>query len=101
MLKAPGYNSSLQPAITNTVTANPQRSALGCYILRVQERNGWWWWWWWRGGGDGCTNASGEGGTLHFLKMVSCSHIKFALNDAQTLNETKFDLYKCMMRHHV
>ena len=37
----------------------------------------------------------------HFLKMVSCSHIKFALNDAQTLNETKFDLYKCMMRRHV
>ena len=58
MLKAPGYNSSLQPAITNTVTANPQRSALGCYILRVQEKNGW------GGGGDGCTNASGEGGTF-------------------------------------
>ena len=37
----------------------------------------------------------------HFLKTVSCSHIKFALNDAQTLNETKFDLHKCMMRRHV
>ena len=37
----------------------------------------------------------------HFLKMVSCSHIKFALNDAQTLSETKFDLYKCKMRCHV
>lgn len=81
MLKAPGYNSSLQPAITNTITANPQRSTLEChYTLRVLERKG--------GGG-------------HFLKMLSCSHIKFALNDAQTLNETKFDLYKCMMRRHV
>lgn len=51
------------------------------------------------GGGDGCTNASGGGG--HFLKMVTCSHIKFALNDVQTLNETKFDLCKCMRRRHV
>ena len=41
------------------------------------------------------------GGGGHFLKMVSCSHIKFALNDAQTLSETKFDLYKCKMRRHV
>lgn len=52
MLKAPGYNSSLQPAMTNTVTANPQMGApLGCYILRVLERKeaggGW---------GIGCTN---------------------------------------------
>lgn len=93
MLKAPGYNSSLQPAITNTITANPQRSTLKChYTLRVLERKG-------GGGGVGCTNASGGGG--HFLKMVSCSHIKFALNDAQTLSETKFDLYKCKMRRHV
>ena len=93
MLKAPGYNSSLQPAITNTITANPQRSTLGCHncTLRVLERKG--------GGSVGCTNASGGGG--HFLKMVSCSHIKFALNDAQTLSETKFDLYKCKMRRHV
>ena len=92
MLKAPGYNSSLQPAITNTITANPQRSTLKChYTLRVLERKG-------GGGGVGGTNASGGG---HFLKMVSCSHIKFALNDAQTLSETKFDLYKCKMRRHV
>ena len=41
MLKAPGYNSSLQPAITNTITANPQRSTLKChYTLRVLERKG-------------------------------------------------------------
>ena len=41
MLKAPGYNSSLQPAITNTITANPQRSTLEChYTLRVPERKG-------------------------------------------------------------
>lgn len=56
MLKAPGYNSSLQPAITNTITANPQRSTLGCHCtLRVLER---------KGGGVGCTNASGGGGTF-------------------------------------
>ena len=55
MLKAPGYKSSLQPAITNTITANPQRSTLGChYTLRVLKRKG--------GGGVGCTNATG--GTL-------------------------------------
>lgn len=54
MLKAPGYNSSLQPATTNTITANPQRSTLKChYTLRVLERKG--------GGGVGCTNASGGG----------------------------------------
>lgn len=58
MLKAPGYNSSLQPAITNTITANPQRSTLEChYTLRVPERKG-------GGGGVGCTNASGGGGAL-------------------------------------
>ena len=91
MLKAPGYNSSLQPAITNTITANPQRSTLKChYTLRVLERKG--------GAVLGVLMPVGGG---HFLKMVSCSHIKFALNDAQTLNETKFDLHKCMTRRHV
>ena len=92
MLKAPGYNSSLQPAITNTVTANPQRSTFGCYILRVLERKG--------EGVMGALMPVGVGGG-HFSKMVSCSHIKFALNDVQTLNETKFDLYKCMRMRHV
>lgn len=93
MLKAPGYNSSLQPAITNTITANPQRSTLKChYTLRVLER---------KGGGGAVLGVLMSVGGGHFLKMVSCSHIKFALNDAQTLNETKFDLYKCMMRRHV
>ena len=93
MLKAPGYNSSLQPAITNTITANPQRSTLKChYTLRVLER---------KGGGAVLGVLMPVGGGGHFFKMVSCSHIKFALNDAQTLNEKKFDLYKCMMRRHV
>lgn len=64
---------------------------MSLYIKSTREEGG--------GGGVGCTNASGGGG--HFLKMVSCSHIKFALNDAQTLSETKFDLYKCKMRRHV
>ena len=82
MLKAPGYNSSLQPATTNTITANPQRSTLKChYTLRVLERKG--------GAVLGVLMPVGGG---HFLKMVSCSHIKFTLNDAQTLSETKFDL---------
>ena len=92
MLKAPGYNSSLQPAITNTITANPQRSTLEChYTLRVPERKG----------GEAVLGVLMPVGGGHFLKMMSCSHIKFALNDAKTLNETKFDLYKCMMRCHV
>ena len=65
---------------------------MSLYIKSTREEGG-------EGGGVGCTNASGGG--AHFLKMVSCSHIKFALTDAQTLNETKFDVYKCMMRRHV
>lgn len=56
MLKAPGYNSSLQPAITNTITANPQRSTLGLLYIKSTREEG--------GGGIGCTNASGGGGTF-------------------------------------
>ena len=50
------------------------------------------------GGVMGVLMPVGEGGTYIW---VSCSHIKFSLNDVQTLNETKFDLCKCMMRCHV